>query len=105
MIEVEVYTDGHGRCPFERWLDGLRDDRAVARILTRINRLQNGLEGDSKPVGDGVREMRISEGKGYRVYYAWKGNAAVILLCGGNKSTQRKDIEQAKRYWRQINGR
>jgi len=66
-------------------------------------RLIHGHEGDWKPVGEGVRELRLTEGKGHRVYYAWVGNQIVILLCGGDKSSQSKDIEKAKSYWRQYN--
>jgi putative addiction module killer protein len=81
-------------------MNGLRDIRARQRIHVRLRRLSLGLEGDWKPVGEGVRELRIPEGKGYRVYYAWDGETVVILLCGGDKSTQQRDIDLAKSYWR-----
>ncbi|QPQ54362.1 type II toxin-antitoxin system RelE/ParE family toxin [Allosphingosinicella flava] len=81
---------------FRDWLDGLRDRMARKRIGQRIARLQIGLFGDSKPVGDKVFELRIDHGPGYRVYFAREGNRIVILLCGGDKSTQRRDIERAK---------
>lgn len=102
MVEIRKYMDEQGGCPFDDWLEELRDRRAAARILVRLNRLEMGLEGDSKSVGEGVRELRITEGKGYRVYYGWVGDTAVLLLCGGDKRRQDQDIEQAKRYWRQL---
>jgi len=74
----------------------LRDRRAVERIAMRIVRLQSGLFGDTKPLGDGVSEMRIDYGPGYRVYFSQRGKVVVILLCGGDKSTQDKDIKAAQ---------
>lgn len=81
---------------FRDWLDGLRDQIARKRIGQRIARLQIGLFGDSKPVGDKVFELRIDHGPGYRVYFAQEGSRIVVLLCGGDKSTQSRDIERAK---------
>ena len=83
---------------FENWFGGLRDRNAKARIEARIRRLTLGNTGDVKPVGDGVSEMRISYGPGYRVYFLQHGQLVVVLLCGGDKSTQAKDIENAKKY-------
>ena len=80
----------------------LKDVRAKARILVQLDRLGLGLSGDWKSVGGGVHELRIDEGKGYRVYYGRHGATVVILLCGGTKSTQSRDIEQAKTYWREY---
>lgn len=104
MIRIRSYADEQGVRPFDRWFKSLRDLRAAARILTRLDRLENGLEGDAKPVGEGVKELRIPEGKGYRVYYGWEEEKLVLLLCGGDKSSQQEDIERAKRYWRQYHG-
>ncbi|MGD8175611.1 type II toxin-antitoxin system RelE/ParE family toxin [Marinimicrobium sp. ARAG 43.8] len=81
---------------FDRWLSGLRDRQARARVQARLRRLSLGNPGDVKPVGEGVSELRIDYGPGYRVYYASKGPVIVVLLCGGDKRTQRRDIEQAK---------
>ena len=100
MVEVLKYRDTHGNIPYDRWFRTLRDVRAKSRIQIRVDRLSLGLEGDARSVGEGVRELRIPEGKGYRVYYAWDDQKAVLLLCGGDKSTQSKDIRMAKRYWR-----
>lgn len=80
---------------FERWFTELRDRRAVARIKSRIDRLQLGLFGDAKPVGEGVSEMRVDYGPGYRVYFVQRGTKVVILLAGGDKRTQSRDIEKA----------
>jgi putative addiction module killer protein len=81
---------------FRDWLDGLTDLRAVERIAQRIVRLQAGLMGDVKPVGDGVSELRVDHGPGYRVYFVRRGLVLIILLCGGDKKTQRRDIARAK---------
>ena len=81
---------------FDRWLSGLRDRRAVARIAARLDRLAAGNPGDTQPVGEGISELRINYGPGYRVYFIQKGRVLIVLLCGGDKSTQDRDIRQAK---------
>ncbi|WP_386691313.1 MULTISPECIES: type II toxin-antitoxin system RelE/ParE family toxin [unclassified Lonepinella] len=81
---------------FNHWLDELKDLRAKAKIQTRIKRLQFGLFGDVKAVGEGISELRITEGQGYRVYLKNQQGMIIILLCGGNKSTQGDDIKKAK---------
>ncbi|MBO9329546.1 type II toxin-antitoxin system RelE/ParE family toxin [Achromobacter xylosoxidans] len=81
---------------FDDWLRKLRDVRARARIQARIDRLELGNPGDSKPVGGGVCELRIDHGPGYRVYYTQRGTVLVVLLCGGSKATQPADIARAK---------
>lgn len=100
MIEIRKYHRADGLIPFDRWMAKLRDERAKARILVQLDRLQLGLPGDWKPVGEGVFELRIFEGKGYRVYFGREGKTIVVLLCGGDKSTQVRDIELARTYWR-----
>ena len=80
---------------FVRWLEGLRDLRGRAKVLARIERLIGGNPGDAKPVGAGVSELRINFGPGYRVYYLQKGITLIILLAGGDKSSQSKDIQTA----------
>ncbi len=82
---------------FTKWLDGLHDLRARARILVRIERLAVGNPGDVKPVGEGVSELRVDYGPGYRVYYKKIGRTVIILLAGGDKRTQAKDIKTALR--------
>lgn len=89
MIEIRK-TDS-----FAKWLDGLNDIRARARILVQIERLAAGNPGDVKPVGEGVSELRINYGPGYRVYYKKQGTKLIILLAGGDKRTQSKDMKIA----------
>lgn len=81
---------------FEKWLRRLRDLRAAAIIARRIDRLGEGYLGDVKPVGDGVSELRVNYGPGYRVYFVRRGEAWIMLLCGGDKSSQSRDIAAAK---------
>ena len=88
---------------YQKWISKLKDSRAKALIVDRVFRLANGLPGDVKPVGDGVSELRIHYGPGYRVYFRQQGNTIVILLCGGNKSSQNRDIDTAKRLAKEIN--
>jgi putative addiction module killer protein len=82
---------------FDRWLRKLKDRRAAARVLVRIDRLAAGNPGDVKPVGNGISELRIDYGPGYRVYYLQDGQRLILLLCGGDKSTQDRDIKDAHR--------
>ena len=81
---------------FDAWLQGLRDVRAKARIARRIDRLALGNPGDVKPVGAGVSELRVDYGPGYRVYFVLRGEALILLLCGGDKGSQDRDIGRAK---------
>lgn len=81
---------------FDKWLSSLRDRRAIARITARLDRLASGNPGDTEPVGNGISELRIDYGPGYRVYYLRQGRYVVVLLCGGDKSSQGRDIKQAK---------
>lgn len=87
---------------FAKWIDGLRDIRARARVLARIERLASGHAGDVKPVGEGVSEMRIAYGPGYRIYFKKRGQSLVILLAGGDKQSQRRDINTALRLARNL---
>lgn len=87
---------------FRRWLKGLRDKQAQALIAVRIDRVEDGNFGDHHSVGQGVSEMRVHVGKGYRVYYTIRDNATAILLCGGDKSSQRRDIERAHQMTREL---
>lgn len=87
---------------YSRWIDSLRDVRARARILTRIERLAAGNPGDVRPVGEGVSELRIDYGPGYRVYFRKRGREIVILLAGGDKTTQEADIQLALRLARNL---
>jgi putative addiction module killer protein len=99
VIEVVRYRDEGGREPFTLWLRSLRDATAQARIYARIRQVESGNHGDAKPVGEGVTELRIHVGAGYRIYLGRHGQNLVILLCGGDKSSQSKDIAEAKTFW------
>lgn len=90
MFEVEKTSE------FDDWLSGLTDQRALAKIIVRIERLAAGNAGDVKAVGGGISEMRIDYGAGYRVYYKQTGKTIILILCGGDKSTQVKDIKRAR---------
>ena len=81
---------------YRRWLAGLRDRRAVERITGRVRRVSTGLLGDARPVGQGVSELRIDYGPGYRLYFTAHGDVLIVLLCGGDKSSQSRDIELAQ---------
>ncbi len=87
---------------FVQWLDGLRDIKARSRVLARIERLASGNPGDVKPVGEGVSELRIDYGPGYRVYFVKRGQTVIVLLAGGDKSTQATDIRTAIRLARNL---
>ena len=102
-LEISEFTHGE-KAPFSDWLNSL--DRPVkARIMTRMDRLRRGNFGDSKSVGEGVFELRMAFGPGYRVYYGRQGQEIVILLCGGDKSSQTSDIARAQAFWREVNRR
>ena len=92
----------NGQAPFKEWMRSLRDKPTKARIQSRIDRLRLGNLGDYQSVGDGVFELRIHFGSGYRVYFGLHGAQVVLLLCGGDKSTQTRDIADARRYWKEF---
>ncbi len=87
---------------FDAWLDALTDSDARAAVARRVQRAERGNFGDCKPVGEGVSEMRIDYGPGYRVYYARKGAVVYVLLIGGDKQSQQRDIARAKALWKAI---
>lgn len=97
--ELILYETDDGNCPLVSWLDRLRDSRARARIKKRLDRVELGNLGDVRSVGEGVLELKVDYGPGYRVYFSEIGSTVVLLLCGGDKSTQRQDILKAKQYW------
>jgi putative addiction module killer protein len=99
MIELFRYQRDDGREPFTEWLNGLRDKLAQARIRIRLRQVQAGNFGDSEPVGEGVIELRVHVGAGYRVYCGRHGKTVVLLLCGGDKGSQTADIKRAKELW------
>jgi putative addiction module killer protein len=87
---------------FRDWLSGLRDDRAKARIVVRIRRFELGNPGDTRSLGGGLVEMRIDYGPGYRLYFMYRGATAVIILCGGDKRTQRSDVARARQIMEEL---
>jgi putative addiction module killer protein len=99
---VIVYANEVGKEPFTDWLYGLRDVMGRKRILVRVSRLQQGNYGDCEPVGEGISELRMFFGPGYRVYFGERGENIIVLLCGGDKDSQSKDIQQAKAYWKEY---
>jgi putative addiction module killer protein len=99
MWQIRHYLTPRGIDPFQVWLDGLRDLKGRIAILRRVDRLAAGNSGDHQVVGEGVSELRIDFGPGYRVYDARHGKTVVLLLCGGSKRSQAGDIEKAVRYW------
>jgi len=96
---VLTYVKVNGSAPFNDWLESLKDRKARAIVRTRINRIRLGNLGSCRSVGDGVSELKIKFGAGYRVYFGQKGDEIIILLSGGDKSSQNKDIKQAREYW------
>ena len=98
MIEIIAYQDSNGHKPYADWLGSLTDKQARARILVRVNRMAAGNFGDCKPLRDGVQELRIDYGPGYRVYLSRQGRVLVLLLCGSDKSDQNRAIKQAIDY-------
>lgn len=98
-LTVEVYADSTGHQPFVEWLNRLGDRHTRARITRRLERLQQGNMGDCKSLGDGISELRLFFGSGYRVYYGQLDQRLVVLLCGGDKDSQHRDIPQAKALW------
>ena len=99
MMQLLRYQREDGREPFSEWLNGLRDKMAQARIRLRLRQVEAGNLGDCESVGEGVLELRVHVGAGYRVYCGRHGKTVVLLLCGGDKASQVRDIEQAKQLW------
>lgn len=97
--KLQVYQTQNGREPFSEWLVSIRDQRTRTRIRDRFERLEIGNFGDCQSVGGGVFEMRLHFGPGYRIYFGEIDNTIVLLLSGGDKSSQAQDIERAKTYW------
>lgn len=98
MYTVEYFVDDEGNAVVDAWRMQLPDRQARARILTRIDRLERGGFGDCRPLRDGVWELRIDYGPGYRLYYSMLGKTIILLLCGGDKRRQNVDIERALTY-------
>lgn len=96
---LQFYRTPNGRVPFTEWFESLCDQKTRTRIRRRLIRLEEGNFGDYRSVGEGVFELRLHFGPGYRIYYGEVGNQVILVLCGGDKSSQQRDIEQAKTFW------
>lgn len=104
MITIKEYTTESGAFPFEEWFNAL-DAESAKRVSMALIRMEQGLTGNMKSVGDGVSEYKIDHGAGYRVYFAKDGQKLIILLAGGTKKKQQQDIERAKGYWQDYKKR
>lgn len=98
-LKIEYYYARDGRVPYREWFYSLKDMKTRQIIIARLTRVERGLLGDSKSIGSGVHELRIDKGPGYRIYFGRQGDHVILLLLGGTKSSQRKDIEKAHDYW------
>lgn len=103
--KLVLYETVDGKCPWDEWFNGLKDRKAQAALDARLLRLQRGQFGDCKRVGAGVYELRIHHGPAYRVYFGEDGDSLVVLLCGGHKRRQKRDIARAKAYWTEYRSR
>ncbi len=104
-LELQLYITSRGEVPFALWLESLRDVRMKQVLEARLIRIADGNLGDCKSVGGGVYELRIFYGPGLRVYFGRRGEQLIILLLGGDKKTQQKDIKKAQDFWRDYKGR
>lgn len=104
-IEINFYETLFGDCPFDDWFEKISDSCTRAKILIRLDRLKLGNFGDCHSVGDGISELRIHYGPGIRLYFSTIGNKVILLLCGGTKKTQNKDIIKAKVYYKDYYAR
>ena len=103
--DIEVYETLNGQVPFTEWFASIQDTKTQTRIRGRLDRLEKGNFGDCESVGSGVFELRLHFGPGYRIYFGEVGRTIVLLLCGGDKSTQARDIQRAKTYWLEHKGK
>lgn len=107
MVEIIHYLDENDNDRYQDWLDGLRDRMAKIAVIKRVARVEAGLFGDCKVLRDGIGELRVDVGAGYRVYYAQLGNQVILLTCGGDKKSQSRDIDRAVGFlkdWEKRNG-
>jgi putative addiction module killer protein len=104
MIRIDEFITDEDVSPFRHWFDGL-DEQAAAVVTIAIDRLGEGNTSNAKPLGEGVSELRINRGPGYRIYFGWDGKVLIILLGGGTKRRQQSDIQAALRHWRTYKAR
>lgn len=100
--QITILKLPSGKAPYTDWINSIKDPINRARIRRRIDRLEQDHYGDFKALGDGIMELRLHFGPGYRIYFAEYDDVIVILLCGGDKSSQKKDVKIAKEYWREL---
>ncbi len=100
--KIQYYRNRNGRAPFIEWLESIYDSATQSRIERRLDRIRGGNFGEYKSIGDGVFELILDFGPGYRIYFSEINNTSVLLLYGGDKSSQTRDIERAKMYWREY---
>lgn len=103
--QIRFYQTKSGKIPYKEWFDNLKDPKVRHRIRARLDRVELGNLGDFKALSDGVSELKFSFGPGYRIYFAEQNDIFIILLCGGDKSSQKKDINTAKQYWNDLQER
>lgn len=103
--KIEIYQTTTGKRPFSQWLKDIKDRLTKAKIRTRLDRLEMGNFGKCEPVGEGVMELKINFGPGYRIYFGKIGLKCVLLLCGGDKDTQQSDIQKAEAYFKDYQSR
>jgi putative addiction module killer protein len=104
-IVLEIYKKENGQEPFTEWIESVKDSVLKARIKSRIRRVEIGNFGNCKAIGSGLFELKLDFGPGYRVYFGKKNNVIVLLLCGGDKKSQKRDIKVAIEYWGEQNNR
>ncbi len=102
---IRYYMTPAGKEPFVEWVNDLKDSSVQSRIERRLERILLGNYGDCEPVGGGIFELKLHFCPGYRIYFAEQNETIIVLLCGGDKSSQRKDIKKAKIYWQEFKGR
>ena len=100
--EIKIYKTATGKCPFQQWLHDLDDLRAKAAISLRLERIGLGNFGNCKALGDGINELKIDIGPGYRIYFSTIGRQVILLLCAGDKRSQKKDMATAKAYFQDF---
>ncbi len=103
--QLVFYADENGTEPFQVWINNLRDKQGRRRIINRLFRVQQGNYRDVEPIGEGLSELRLFFGSGYRVYFGEDAGNIIVILCGGDKNSQSRDIDEAKAYWKEYQSR
>lgn len=104
FVQIEYYVDATGKMPFWEWQKSLNDLKGKVAVLTRLNRVKIGNFGDWKIVRNGIYELRLKHGPGYRIYFGRESEKKIVILCGGDKNTQERDINKARKYWADYRG-